>query len=437
MNAEIASDPDVSSDVPKPVPTPGRAVTTAAPAASFGEVSDDGTVFLRLPDGSMREVGQWAAGDPTAALEFFTRKYQDLVTEIDLAAKRLADDRSSPEQAEAVVERVRKLILEPAFVGDLGSLVARIGQLEVLINVKRQALADAKAQKKEEALASRQKLADEAKSLADSQAWRVTSERFKEIIEEWKTLPRVDRGKENALWKELSASRTTFDKARRAHYAALEANRNEAKDAKLKLVEEAKALSTSRDWNKTTIAYRHLLDRWKKAGRAGKEDDALWAQFRAAQDGFFEARKSVYDERNEEETQALAVKEALLTEAEKLLPIKDLRATKKSLRTIQAKWDKAGRVPRNDVKRIEARLKKVEDAVRDADSKRWKQANPELQGRANETVSRFADSVTKLEKELVKAKESGNEKAVEKATASLESAKALLAAAEKTSKELS
>ena len=65
-------------------------------------------MFLRLPDGSQREVGQWAAGDAQAGLEFFARKYADLVTEIDVAAKRLADDRSTPAQAAAIVERVRK-----------------------------------------------------------------------------------------------------------------------------------------------------------------------------------------------------------------------------------------------------------------------------------------------------------------------------------------
>lgn len=415
---------------------PQTGLTPAAAPESFGEVADDGTVFLRLPDGSMREVGQYAAGEAAAALEFFARKYNDLVTEIDLAAKRLADDRSTPEQAQAVVERMRKLILEPSFVGDMGSLVARIGQLEVLINVKKQALADAKEQRKADALAQREKLAEEAKSLATSQSWRVTSERFKQIVEEWKAIPRFDRTRETELWKGISTSRTTFDRARRAHYAELETARNSAKQEKLKLIEEAKKLSTSRDWMKTSNAYRQLLDKWKKAGRAGKEDDELWAAFRAAQDSFYTARKEVLEQRDEDEHKALQVKEELLVEAEKLLPVKNLGATKKALRSIQSRWEQAGRVPRADVKRLEAQLKKVEDAVRDADQSRWKQANPELAGRANDTVARFSASVAKLEKELTTAQTAGNEKAIATAQASLESARALLAAAQKASQSL-
>ncbi|MFT6564394.1 MAG: hypothetical protein ACJAY5_001148, partial [Actinomycetes bacterium] len=113
-----ADEPETQTPAPaqtpkKPTPTPGTVtgvVRTAAPATSFGEVGPDGTIFLRLPDGSQREVGQWAAGDPQEGLEFFARKYGELVTEIDLAAKRLADDRSTPERAEATAERIRKAV---------------------------------------------------------------------------------------------------------------------------------------------------------------------------------------------------------------------------------------------------------------------------------------------------------------------------------------
>ena len=238
--------------------TPPSPLSSAAPATSFGEVGPDGTVFLRLPDGSQREVGQWAAGDAQAGLEFFARKYADLVTEIDVAAKRLADDRSTPAQAAAIVERVRKSVLEPSFVGDMAALVARIGQLEVLINVKKESLAEAKEANKKSALEAREKLVAEAEKLADSKSWKVTTERFTAIVEEWKAIPRYDRAKENELWKQISSARTTFDKARRAHYSELDATRTQAKDAKEKLVKKAQELSSSKDWQKKLFWVKFL-----------------------------------------------------------------------------------------------------------------------------------------------------------------------------------
>ncbi len=416
--------------------TPPSPLSSAAPATSFGEVGPDGTVFLRLPDGSQREVGQWAAGDNQAGLEFFARKYNDLVTEIDVAAKRLADDRSTPAQAAAIVDRVRKAVLEPAFVGDLAALVARIGQLEVLINVKKESIAEAREEQRKNALEAREKLVAEAESLATSQSWKVTTERFAALVEEWKAIPRGDRAKENELWKRISSARTTFDKARRTHYAELDVQRSKAKGAKEALVKQAQALSSSRDWQKTTTEYRKLLDQWKKAGRAGKADDKLWEQFRAAQDVFFSARNETFAERDEDEKKALAVKEELLTEAEKLIPIKNVGAAKKALRSIHERWEKAGRVPRNDVRRIEGRLKKVEDELRNADSAKWKTKNPELQGRANDTVLRFREAVEKRERALQRAQDSGDAGAITKAQSDLDGAQAMLAVAEQSSQKL-
>ena len=185
----------------------------------------------------------------------------------------------------------------------------------------------------------------------------------------------------------------------------------------------------------TRVKQAHLR-LWKKAGRAGKADDKLWEQFKAAQDVFFAARNEQNAERDEDEKKALVVKEELLAEAEKLLPIKNIGAAKRELHAIQDKWEKAGRVPRNDVRRIEARLKKVEDAVRDADSAKWTNKNTELQGRANDTVIRFREAVEKRERALQRAVDAGVASAIAKAQGELDGAKAMLAVAEQSSQKL-
>ncbi|GIU57302.1 hypothetical protein NicSoilC12_30510 [Arthrobacter sp. NicSoilC12] len=114
-------------------------------------------------------------------------------------------------------------------------------------------------------------------------------------------------------------------------------------------------------------------DEWKASPRASrKDDDALWARFRAAQDVFFTNRQAANDEIDQEYGANLVVKEALLVEANELLPIKDLAAAKKSLQSIRDRWEEAGKVPRADMGRIEAGLRKVEDAVRHAEDENWK-----------------------------------------------------------------
>ena len=47
----------------------------------WGRVAEDGTVYVRTAQGE-RVVGIWQAGSPDEALEFFTRRYDSLATEV-------------------------------------------------------------------------------------------------------------------------------------------------------------------------------------------------------------------------------------------------------------------------------------------------------------------------------------------------------------------
>ena len=107
------------------------------------------------------------------------------------------------------------------------------------------------------------------------------------------------------------------------------------------------------------------MDRWKAAGRAGRAaDEHLWQEFRSAQDKFYEARSASLAERDADLSNNLAAKEALATEAERILPVGDLGRRRPPCATVQERWEKIGHVPRADRDRVEARLKRVEQSVR-------------------------------------------------------------------------
>ena len=77
------------------------------------------------------------------------------------------------------------------------------------------------------------------------------------------------------------------------------------------------AMSSSTDWAGTSAKYRALMEEWKKAGRASrKEDDALWARFRAAQQVFFDARRAKDEAADAEFAENLKVKEAFFAKGE-------------------------------------------------------------------------------------------------------------------------
>ena len=127
-----------------------------------------------------------------------------------------------------------------------------------------------------------------------------TPERYAAIVEEWKALPRADRTQEQELWARLSAARTAFDKARRTHFTALEAQRKLSLGAKRDLIAQAEALAASTNWAATARRLRDLMADWKAAPRGSKSDeDRLWKRFKAAQDAFYAARTAAEDAEQE------------------------------------------------------------------------------------------------------------------------------------------
>ena len=406
-------------------------MTEQATSVEFGRVEPDGTVYVRTANGDV-SVGQYTIGTPEEGLAFFVRKYDDLVAEIGLAKQRLAEGRASADGVTQLIARIRAEVETPKMVGDLAALTAAAGELETANAAK---VAERQAQKaamRATALAKREALVVEAEGLANSTQWKSTGERFKAILDEWKSLPHADRNSEQALWKRFSTARTQFDKARRTHFAARDAATKESRSIRTGIVEEAEALASSTDWVATMNKYRSLMDRWKAAPRGNrKDDDALWERFRAAQQTFYDARNADLAARDESLKGNLEKKLALVAEAEALLPIANLAAAKKAMRSISDRWEAAGHVPRNDRDKVESRLKKVEQAIRELEQEEWRKTDPSRKAFANDTASSFRAGVERAEKELADARAKGEASRISELESRLASAKALLEAAEK------
>ncbi len=89
----------------------------------YGYVDDEGNVFLNGPSGASK-IGQYAAGEPNEGLEFFTKRYHDLISEIELAVARLKDGKGNLESITALVDRIDKAIESPNLLGDFDKIRA-------------------------------------------------------------------------------------------------------------------------------------------------------------------------------------------------------------------------------------------------------------------------------------------------------------------------
>ena len=404
----------------------------------WGRVDDDGTVYVKTAEGE-RVVGSWQAGSPAEALAFFQRKYLSLETEVSLLEQRISTTDLSPAQARATITRLLESVSCANCVGDLDGLHGRLEAMTSLVDHRREENKAAREQARSDAQERKTKIVEEAERIAaEATHWKISGERMRQLLEEWKAAPRADRATETVLWKRLSAARNAFTKRRKAYFASLEDEREAARTRKEQLVTEAEALSGSTDWGPTASAYRDLMRQWKEAGRADRAaEEELWGRFKAAQDTFFGARAKILSAKDAELREHAEAKAALLAEAEKLLPVTNARQARSALRGIQERWEQIGGVPRDSQERLEGGLRKVEDAVRRSEEAHWRRSNPEALSRAKGTVEQIRAAISQLEKQLARAKEQGNDKAAQQAEEALTARRSWLAEAERTLAELS
>jgi len=440
---EPGATPETESEtIPTAVPQPPAGVRPSVgvrPSAKsdWGRVADDGTVFVRTAEGE-RPVGQYPEGDPAEAMKFFTDRYDALAFEVELLEKRIRTGTLSPDEAVASVKTVVAQVTDAHAVGDLAALSARLEALSPVIGQQREARKAERAQKVAEAKVAKEKIVTEAEKLAEGSDWRNGANRLRDLLDEWKVLPRLDRASDDTLWRRFSTARTSYTRRRKSHFSEQHEKRDAARVVKERLAKEAESLADSTDWAVTAGRFRDLMRDWKAAGPAPRDiDDALWARFRGAQDAFFEARDATNAELDREFAVNAEAKEKLLVEAEKLLPVTDLDAAKRAFRDIADKWDAAGKVPRERMKDLESRIRKVEQTIRGVEDDQWKKSDPEKSARADDMVAKLQKAIDDIEADLEKARAAGNDKLVKDLEDNLASRRTFLEMAKRASEEFS
>lgn len=392
----------------------------------FGRVDSDNNVYVIEPNGE-RKVGQVPNVSPEDALAYFVKKFEALEGSVRLLEQRVA----KKADAESISKTAAKLtvdLVEASAVGNLQALRERVlslaPKIQDLLNLKKEENKEGIAQ----ALAAREEIVAKVEALANGDLtkvmWKQVSTTLAELFENWqvaqKTGPRVPKAEADALWKRFQNSRNKLESAKRAYFAEAGNKAKAAKASKENIVKKAEELAAK--GSDAVADYRKLLDEWKSAGRT-KNDDALWVRFKAAGDAIYAAKGEQVAAITASQSEALAAKLALLEEAKAIDPAKDLAKAKQLLLSIQDRWEKAGRVSRNDMAKTEDKLKAIETAVRNAERDHWKATDPAAKARKDDVTIKLEEAIAKIEAELAKATD---KKKITELTESLAARKAWL-----------
>ena len=393
--------------------------------STFGRVDEENNVFV-IDSAVERKVGQYPGVTEGEALAYFERKFNDLEAQVRLLEQRVKG-KADAQSLKKAISKLTEDLKEPAAVGDLAALRERLvvagGQISELVAEK----LEQNKELIEAEIAKRTAIADKAEAIASQDAtkihWKNTSVEMNALFEQWqetqKNGPKLSKSDADPIWKRFSTARTKFEAAKRAYFATLDTANKAAKAAKSQIVADAEALvSKGPD---AINDYRKLLDAWKASGRSqSKVDDGLWARFKAAGDAIYAAKTEVVAKENTEQSANLTIKLELLVEAEKIDPSKDLAGAKKQLQAIQSRWEKAGRVPREQLREVEDRLKAVETKVRKLEEEQWRKTDPAVVDRTNSVLDQLDASIVKLEAQVTEAKSSKDAKKLKDAEEALQ-----------------
>jgi hypothetical protein len=385
----------------------------ASTAETFGRVDASGTVSVREGE-TWRVVGSFPDGTPEEALAYFQRKYDDLAATVALAEQRLKA--SAPiKDLRAQLAKLSADLVEPAVIGDIDSLRARVSAVEEQLPAREEQQKAETQALIAKALEARQALVAAMEKLASQDPekirWKDATDQMAKLFEQWQsqqqTGPRLPKKEADDLWTRFRKARTQLEKTRRAHFQQLDERSKEAKSVKRDLITQAEALEPK--GSAGIPSYRALVEKWKAAPRASRSvEDALWAQFKKAGDALYAAKAAVDKKDDEENTVNFETKNALLDEFGDILTLTNREEASARLRLFHQKFSQIGPVPKKHVRAIDDRLKKFESHVKTLETEFWNKNDPEKKARSASMADQLRASIAELEEQIAGA--SGNKK---------------------------
>jgi hypothetical protein len=248
--------------------------------------------------------------------------------------------------------------------------------------------------KKKEALVAR------AESMAESTDWVKTADAMKTLQAEWKAVGPVTRGNEKAVWERFRAACDKFFTRRQEDLKQRKQDWTENLKRKEALVAEAKQLSESTEWEQAASRIKKLQVDWKTIGPVKKsKSDAIWNEFRAACDLFFERFKN----RDSAALQGKMVdRESAVTELEALLPPADATDAPApedlyaKVQAARARWVQGPELPRHTLAPLSERV----NAALFALVTRWPDGFKGTDLDPEQTKGRMEKLIAKVEKQL-------------------------------------
>lgn len=214
--------------------------------------------------------------------------------------------------------------------------------------------------------AAKAKLLSELLPLAGFQSdrikeWNQKTQQVLALQKMWESTGPAPRANTRELNKQFWQAFKAFFQTKRTFFKKLDQEREQNLTLKKSLVEAARGLQDSADWQATSNALKELQRKWKEIGPVPEKfRESLFAEFKAACDHFFDQRRHVVDQETHAQLDNLAQKEALCQQLETAAQAGAVHLDE--LTDLQHRFQATGFVPREAMSALRDRYQKAVDA---------------------------------------------------------------------------
>lgn len=195
--------------------------------------------------------------------------------------------------------------------------------------------------------------------------WQEAITKVEQLRAEFFKVGKVPAENNEQTWDEFKEATRLFNVQKNTFYKEIKKDQQDNLNQKLALIEKAKSLNSSEDFDTVTPIMKQIQDDWKKIGHVPRKySDKLWKEFKEACNLYFDRLHELKNHSISEEMQNFDKKKAYLEELKAFQLVGDHKTDLDGIKKHIENWKALGNVPQ--VRRhIEGKFNKILDALFD------------------------------------------------------------------------
>lgn len=245
----------------------------------------------------------------------------------------------------------------------------RFKNASTVINKKHQAYFETLRAKEADNLEKKTALCERLEALNTNKsttinAWEAQSKEVLDIQKEWKTIGYATQKMNVKIFERFRKACDEFFENKAMFFKDMKDTFAINIEKKKKLIETAKQLVTSTDWNATSEKFIRLQKEWKTIGHVPrKTGDKLWEEFNSTCNKFFDARKEAGADAHENEHKNLERKQNIVQQLKTFVEEKAEDVQDKVL-SLMKEYSNIGHVPYKEKDKIYTEYQEVVDRLK-------------------------------------------------------------------------